>query len=89
MREVEAFKRELKGLNVKDRRTYHRGILMLARQFDAALDEKARLLWNLAQIGYIVLFQKRDDEGVMCYHYEVAHKLNRTRIAEAERLEAI
>jgi hypothetical protein len=86
VREIEAFKRELKGLNVNDRRLYHRGILMYARQFDAVVEERARLLWNLAQIGYIVLYQKRDDEGVMGYWYGVAHKLNRTRIAEAERL---
>ena len=86
MIEVERFKRELKSLNVKDRRMYHRGILMFIRQFDPATDEKARILWNLAQLGHIVLWQKRDDEGVMCYWYAVMRKLNRPRIEEAERL---
>ena len=89
MREVDRFKRELKGLNPGEKRLYHRGILMYARQFDHEIDEKARLLWNLAQVGYLVLYQKRDDEGVMGYWYKVVHKLNRTRIHEAERLEAI
>ena len=84
--EIERFKRELRGLNVGERQLYHRGILMYARQFDHVTDEKARILWGLAQVGYIVLFQKRDDEGVMGYWFAVIDKLTRPRITEAERL---
>ena len=86
MQEVERFKRELKGLNVSDKRLYHRGILMLARQFDPIKDEIARLLWRLQEAGYVVLYQQRDDEGVMGYWFKVVEKINRSRIEEAERL---
>ena len=89
MKEIDRFKRELKGAKPKEAHLYHRGILMYARQFDKDTDEKARLLWNLAQIGYIVIWQKRDAEGVMGYWYAALESLNRTRIHEAERLEAI
>lgn len=93
------FKAQLRGAHTGQAYLYHRGHLATVRDMfpQGTADKIAALIYALMQLEYVVLYQKRDEEGVMCYYYKLATwtkdnydrapiQINRQRIEEAERL---
>lgn len=89
MRATEKFKRDLRGMMAGDRGMYHRGLLAVARSYDTSIDQIATLLMRLYELGYVLLWQVRDAEGVMTYNYAIRERITRERIEEAENLGAV
>lgn len=83
---LDKFKRELRGLMPGDRKNYYRGSIAIGRDSNFVLDQIATLLYQLQELGFVILYQKRDDEGVMCYWYMIKERITKERIDEAERL---
>ena len=83
---IDTFKRTLRGLMPGDENVYHRGSLAIARDSNLVLCQIATLLLRLSDLGYVILYQKRDNEGVMCYYYRIKERINRERTDEADAL---
>lgn len=54
---------------------YHRGLLMADRQMFTipnAIDKIARIMWNAYHNGYLVLVQRKSEDGA--YEYIAIHR---------------
>ena len=47
---------------------YHRGLLMLDRQHDDKVNQKAHEVWKEHRAGRVILFQRRLGDGDYEYH---------------------
>jgi hypothetical protein len=90
--QIAAFKDMLKKAKTCAPVRYHRGELAVQRQYMPEVNDIARFVRALYDLGYVKMYQKRDEDGVMGYYVVTCDRFRNSRghedghFAEAERL---